>query len=54
MSVSADCFYQPRVDADFASETDEDNLGEAMGTSPRPIIILASDHSCMYGVASLC
>ncbi len=27
MSVSADCFYQPRVDADFIAETDEANLG---------------------------
>ena len=29
MSVSSDCFYQPRVDADFISETDEENLGES-------------------------
>ncbi len=26
MSVSADCFYQPRVEADFIAETDEANL----------------------------
>ena len=28
MSVSSDCFYQPRVDADFISETEQENLGE--------------------------